>query len=193
MREFVLLSLNGRTSEFDLNDLTFGRIDLVCRAVSSALFVSDHIRRDTNIYVFLNGSDNPPKMISFIGETIKDITPDEKTISRLILAALKKGRSLVLEQEIEVSPGIRVAKKSFEKFVKEKSKENKLFYLSKKGTDIRNLNSFQGLFILGDNLGLPKKTEKLLKNLNAYTISLGPAVLFASHCIILVHNEIDRK
>ena len=115
-------------------------------------------------------------------------------MAKYILSALKMGKDLVLDQEVDVSAGIRIAKKSFEKFIKEKSKEKRLFYLSKKGIDIRDLDSFQdSLFILGDNIGLPKKTEKLLKNLKAQTISLGPVVLFASHCIVLVHNEIDRK
>ena len=39
---------------------------------------------------------------------------------------------------------------------------------------------------------MPKKTEKLLERIGAKKIKLGPKMLFASHCIVIVHNELDR-
>jgi len=46
---------------------------------------------------------------------------------------------------------------------------------------------------LGDFIGIPKNTEKLLKRLDAEKIKLGPVMLMASQCPILVHNELDRR
>lgn len=194
MREFILLALRAKTSDFDLENLSLaGRMDLVCRAISSALFVSDHVRKDTVIHVFLNGPNDPPKLISFFGDSIINIEPDEKSIAKLILFALKKGKNLKLDEEADVLQGIKISKKSFEKFIEEKSTSH-LYYLNKKGKDIREIKFEENsLFILGDNLGIPKNTEKLLKRLKAEKISLGSVMLFASHCIVLVHNEIDRK
>ena len=37
-----------------------------------------------------------------------------------------------------------------------------------------------------------KKTDKFLLRLGAEPISVGPKMLFASQCITLVHNELDR-
>ena len=47
-------------------------------------------------------------------------------------------------------------------------------------------------FIFGDYIGMPRKTEKLLERLGAKKVSLGPQMLFASNCITIVHNELDR-
>ena len=198
MREFILLASRAKTvPNLDLLNLKdAGRIDLVCRAVSSALWTSDHLRKDTIIHVVLNGPNDPPKTISFFGDKLKNIDPDEISIAKFIILALKKGRNLNLNEEIDVSEGIKVSKKSFEKLIKElSSKEDKqLIYLHEKGKDIRKFNFKDNVvFVLGDNLGIHKKTEKFLKNLNAEKISLGPTSLFASHCIVLVQNELDRN
>ena len=42
MTEFILRALKGKTTEFDVNKLPEnGRMDLVCRCVSNALFISN--------------------------------------------------------------------------------------------------------------------------------------------------------
>lgn len=195
MREFLLLALKARTSpNFSLDNLqNAGRMDLVCRAVSNALYISNDLRRDTVIHIAMSGPSNPPKLISFYGETLKGIEPDERTIAKAIQEALKQGKDLKLDQEKDVSPGIKVSKKSFERLVQEKSNDYQLIYLHKKGADIRETEFKDNvLFIFGDNIGLPRKTEKLLENLGAEKINIGPKMLFASHCIIIAHNELDR-
>ena len=195
MREFLLLALKAKTTpNFSLDNLqAAGRMDLVCRAISNALYISNDLRRDTVIHVAMSGPNDPPKLISFYGETLKGIEPDERAIAWAIQEALKKGKDLKLDEEKEVSPGIKIAKKSFERLVKEKSKDYQLIYLHKKGEDIRKTEFEENvLFIFGDHIGLPRKTEKLLENLDAEKINIGPKMLFASHCIIVVHNELDR-
>ncbi len=195
MREFILLASRARTSpDFDLFNLKeAGRMDLVCRAVSSAFFTSDNLRTDTILNVVLNGPDYPPKIITFSGNSLRNIYPDEISIAGYILQALKKGKNLKLNEQIDVTDGVKISKKSFEAQVKEKSSDKKLIYLNDKGEDIRDIELKDDfVFILGDNLGLPKKTEKFLDRLNAKKVKLGSVSLFSSHAIILVHNEFDR-
>ena len=107
---------------------------------------------------------------------------------------MKSGLKLKLHEKINVSAGITIAKEAFETFLKENSQTHQLVYLDSKGKDIRNC-SFQEnvLFIFGDFLGLPKKTEKLLFRLGAEKVSIGPRLLFASHCPVIIHNELDRR
>ncbi|VVB76198.1 tRNA (pseudouridine(54)-N(1))-methyltransferase [Candidatus Tiddalikarchaeum anstoanum] len=186
MREFLLLASKAKTTpDFDVNNLVgAGRMDLVCRVVSNSLCVSNNIRKDTIIHVSLNGARDPPKLLSVYGDKIIGIQPDEKTIGILIRDALSK----------KEKTGITVSKISFEAFLKEKIKTHQLVYLEKSGKDIRT-NSFKKdvLFILGDYAGLPDKTELFLDNLGAERISLGPAMLLASQCVTIIHNELDRK
>ncbi len=206
MREFILLALKAKTTpEFDIDNLPKeGRLDLVCRCIANSIYVSNHVREDTNIHVCLNGgpSELSPKIISFYGSSLRGLEPDERSIALIIKNALKQGASLKLGEELEVIGevrGIKVSKKAFETLIKEKSEENsRIFYLDEKGEDIRKINFKQvkeknSVFILGDYIGLPRNTEKLLKRLGAEKLKLGPVMLFASHCIILVHNELDRR
>jgi len=202
MREFILLALKARTSpDFDLNNMPEeGRIDLVCRTISNALYISEHMREDTVIHVCLNGApaEQSPKIISFRGDLLRGMEWDERNIGKFLQKALETGLKLKLGQDIEVQPGLFVSKKAFETIVREKAeKENKkIIYLDEKGEDIRAFNFKEKedyVFVLGDFIGIPKNTEKLLKRLDAEKIKLGPVMLMASQCPILVHNELDRR
>ena len=196
-KEFILLALKAKTSpDFSLNDLMEeGRMDTVCRTVSNALWISNDLRRDSIIHVCLMGPKDPPKMITFFGSELKGMNPDELTIAKKIKDALGAGMNLKLDESIKVSDGVTVSKKAFETIVKEKYEEGKqLIYLNMKGKDIRGFKfSDNPVFILGDYIGLPKNTEKLIKRLEAEKMNLGPKMLFASHCPIIIHNELDRR
>ena len=95
---------------------------------------------------------------------------------------------------MEVEPGILLHKISFEALVKGLSREMPIYILDKKGEDIRAAE-FVGdcAFIFTDHIPMQKKTLSLLKRLGVRGLSLGPKVLFAAHCITLVHNELDRR
>ena len=67
MREFILRASKTVTNPnyINLNDLPgAGRLDLVCRCVTNALFISNDMRRDTIIHVVLEGPNYPPKTVS---------------------------------------------------------------------------------------------------------------------------------
>ncbi len=193
MRTFILRALKANTDgNFSLDKLKeSGRLDLVCRFISNCLFISNSVRRDTIVKVCLDGSSLPPRAIIFSGEKLKGMEPDERNIAEHIKIALKKAKNLKLNESIDLNKGIKVEKKSFEVLIKE---ADNLIYLHKKGLDIRNFKlKNNSTFVFGDYIGLPRKTEKLLERLNAKKISLGPVMLFASHCPIIIHNELDRN
>ena len=193
MREFILLSLKGPTSEpFKLSNRT--ETGLVCRTVANSLWVSKGIRRDTIVHVVLNGGPIPPRIVTFVSNELPEKIPfDEVGLADLFSKTLKEGRGLALGESREVMLGVSVAKKSFEELVKERSAIAPLYYLHEKGEDVRTLEFAEhAIFVFGDLFGIPKNTEKLLSRLAAGRIKLGPYMLFASHCPILVHNELDR-
>jgi tRNA (pseudouridine54-N1)-methyltransferase len=201
-REFILLALKAPTTpDFDLNNMPKeGRIDLVCRTISNSLYVSMAMRKDTIIHVCLNGAptEQSPKTITFQGEFLEGMEWDERSVAKFLQKALTLGLSLKLGEEKQVQPGLKISKKAFETLIREKSEqENKqLIYLNEKGADIREFifeKEKDVVFILGDFLGIPKNTEKLMKRLEFEKASLGPVMLLASHCPILVHNELDRR
>jgi len=196
MREFLLRALKARTTpDFDLDNLDgAGKMHIVARCISNALWVANGIRQDTIIHVCLEGPTLPPKMISFYGFALKDFAFDEKGIAKYLKYALEKGVDLKLNEEKEVHPGIKVSKKSFEAFVREKSENSYIIYLHKRGKDIREIKFKDNvLFVFGDFIGMPRKTEYLLERLKAEKISLGKVIYHASECITLVQNELDRR
>ncbi|MCD6482662.1 MAG: tRNA (pseudouridine(54)-N(1))-methyltransferase TrmY [Candidatus Aenigmarchaeota archaeon] len=199
IREFIVRARKARTDPFfNLNDLpgSGGRMDLVARCISSALFVSENLRKDTIVHVVLEGPSRPPRIVTFYGETLRKVAPDERNIASHIKIALEKGLNLKTGEEIDVSPGIKISKKSWESLIKEKQNECKLFYLHSKGERIGNidLEKYDHVcFILGDHKGMPKKSEQLLKKLNVERISLGRVTYFASHSITIAHYELDKR
>jgi len=107
--------------------------------------------------------------------------------------ALKAGEGLLLHQERESRRGVFVAKRSFESLVRQQAATGPMFVLQKRARDIRELEfSNTSTFVFSDHLSMPKKTDKFLLRLGAEPISVGPKMLFASQCITLVHNELDR-
>ena len=142
MREFLLRALKARTTpDFSIDNLEeAGKMHIVARCISNALWVAKGIREDTIMHVNLEGPKLPPKTISFYGEKMrgmKGFAFDEKGIAQFIKLALEKGQDLKLNEDLEVYQGIIVSKKSFESIVKEKSQYMQLIYLHKRGQDIR--------------------------------------------------------
>lgn len=194
MREFILRARTAKTGDFDVSDLpSAGRMDIVCNSVSNALNIANKLRKDTVMHVVLEGSPEPPKIASFHGDSITGMLWDEKSIGLTIKKALLKTKGQ--SGKIKISDGLFVEKKSFEALVKEKFSEGKqVVYLHQKGKDIREAELKKDIvFVFGDYIGMPKATESLLDRLGAERVSLGPEMLFAAHCIILVHNELDRR
>jgi tRNA (pseudouridine54-N1)-methyltransferase len=199
MRVFIVRCHVARsTPDFSLDALgePAGRIDLACRCISSALWISRDIRRDTVVLCVLEGPKDPPKVVGFDGRHIKGLEPGERSIAAAIQKALQKGKSLGMGERADAAPGVSVAKQSFESLVRELlGKGFPIYYLQPAGEDVRHARLPAGnvAFILADHVGMPRRSEKLLARLGVAPVSLGPVELLASHCIVLVHNELDRR
>ncbi|HQF89405.1 MAG TPA: tRNA (pseudouridine(54)-N(1))-methyltransferase TrmY [Methanofastidiosum sp.] len=187
---FILKASKAKTSkDFLLNDMPGdgGRMDIVARCVNSSFFLSHGLRNDTEFIVTFEGEPNPPVTLRFKGDRLKYMGPDERCIGGLIKKALEN----VTEEEKESTPGIFASKKGFLEVLKEADSD--IVYLHEDGDDIQTqtFSSDKVYFVLGDNLGLSEEDESLLEN--AKRISISPMVLHADHCIIIVHNVLDRK
>jgi tRNA (pseudouridine54-N1)-methyltransferase len=65
--------------------------------------------------------------------------------------------------------------------------------MDRKGAPLRGKTlAGNACFILTDHLPMPKNSLKGLERLGAAKLSLGPKMLFASQCILLIHNELDH-
>jgi tRNA (pseudouridine54-N1)-methyltransferase len=192
MREFIIVGHKAITSgEFPLNDMpgSAGRIDILARCVTSAFFTSFNVRRDTRIILVLLGEPDPPKVLRFEGPELLYLNPDERSAGSLIKKALSIG---VRDNQLMSTPGVYVARGGLKDVLSTINVPNAI-YLHESGEDIRDvdLNCKHVISILGDHLGLTEEEEALIHN--ARRVSLGPITLHADHCIILIHNELDRR
>ncbi len=215
MREFIVVGHKAATDgQFSLNDLpgSAGRMDIMCRCVNSALFLSHDLRRDVVIYLVLLGEPEPPKIVKFIGQDVRYLNPDERSSGSLIKKALELKARIRWK---ESTPGVWVRQGDLEELLSELitrpmqgdeddesnegdvGSENRLYYLHEDGTDIRdgiggNLPQ-RATFILGDHVGMTPDEEQKIIDAGAQSLNVGPLSLHADHCIILVNNEFDRK
>ncbi|MDR1954816.1 MAG: tRNA (pseudouridine(54)-N(1))-methyltransferase TrmY [Candidatus Methanoplasma sp.] len=193
MRYFVIVGHKAvTTGDFRLDDIAggAGRLDILVRCVNSAFFLSHEIRRDTELFLVLQGGCDAPKTVRFAGDELRYLNPDERSTSSLIRNALLKK---VDNKEIRSSPGIYVSRSSFENVIAALSERGKLIYLKEDGTDVRDCILPQDpVFVISDNTDLTEEEELFLLRHDPEKISVGPFSLHADHCMILVHNEIDR-
>lgn len=189
MRTFVLFSRKARTdSNFKLNDLiSAGRMDLVCRCITSALWLSHNVRENVRIFVVLNGPPKPPVTICFHGSKLSKIYVDERTNAKII----KKLLSLKFDKEWLEINAIKIARKSFQEVLSELNGKN--YVLHEKGEFIENVKIENNpVFILGDNIGLPKNEERFALR-NGIKISLGKNIYLASSCIAIINWICDKN
>ena len=84
---------------FTLDGLVSGRVDLVCRCITSSLFISYGTRRNVLFKATLiapkpppPGRAPPPVTVSIDGATVRSLSPDERGVAALLYRRLT-GRS----------------------------------------------------------------------------------------------------
>jgi tRNA (pseudouridine54-N1)-methyltransferase len=189
MRTFILYSRKARTdNKFRIEKLIeAGRMDLVCRCITSALWLSHKARDDTNFFVVLNGPPKPPVTIWFDGSKLIKVYVDEKTNARWIkkLLTLKFGKDWL---EVE---GTKISRKSLQDLIKEL--DGNVYVLHEKGKPIQDMEIKENpIFIMGDQIGLPDKDEKFALR-NGEKVSLGKDVYLVSNCIASLNWICDSR
>jgi hypothetical protein len=85
-RRFIV-PLHRAAPDFDLGDLTAGRVDVGCRCASAAFFRSQSLRHNTELRLCFGGGEERTLCLS--GGLIRNLTPDEKCISSRMRGALQ--------------------------------------------------------------------------------------------------------
>ena len=195
MRYFVIIGHKAATTgSFKLDDIAggAGRLDILVRCVNSAFFLSHNLRKDVEAYLVCQGGEDAPKTVVFKGEELRYLNPDERSTSSLIRNALLKpvGKG----EEVRSSPGVYVTRMSFGDVLKRLSEKGRMVYLKENGTDCREYEfPDDPVFVLGDNQDPTPEEEAALLSYKPDRICIGPLSLHADHCMIVVHNEMDRR
>jgi tRNA (pseudouridine54-N1)-methyltransferase len=195
MRTFILRARKGST-RYDKIRAQVGaneHFEVVLHSIMNAFFVASSFRQDVEFYLVLDSAEDFPKTIylnSAQGLSLEGF--HESAILKLLEETLKNAHRLSLGDELEVAKGVKILGFGFEKLVAQLITHRPLFLLEPKGQSIRAFNLPENpVFILSDHLAMPKKNIQSLKRRGLQTISLGPRMLFASQCVVLLNHELD--
>ncbi len=180
MREFILYSRTGRTDPRFNNLREAGRLDVVYQSILMALFRSHALRKDVVFHAMLGGPPAPPLELVVDGEKLRDVRTDERTWEDILRKVLS-GRA---------HPGIHIKKNSLQQLVREK---NNIFVLEESGESIRTIDlGTDPVFVLGDQVGLPKKDEEFVLRYGK-KVSIGEKAYLASACICIINYILDLR
>ncbi|MHA2056526.1 MAG: hypothetical protein ACW979_02735 [Candidatus Thorarchaeota archaeon] len=87
-----------------------------CRCVNVGLFVSGDLRRDVIVSLAL-GAEDDLKIVSFPGNSLKRVSPDERSISFFLLKAIEKVQDLELGKSFTMDNGIELVRASLDELV----------------------------------------------------------------------------
>jgi len=188
MRRFVVLGHEAWTTpDFNLNDLpgSAGRMDVLCRAIGAAFFLSHGLRHDVELILLLQDK----VQIRLVGDRVRRLNPDERSTAAILKHALER----LAEDEVESSPGVFVRAGDLPSIL------DRLYQvgahpvvLHEEGTPIETFDiPTEPAFFLSDHLDFSESDERTLADVPR--VSLGRQALHTSQCITIVHHLLDQK
>lgn len=199
-RRFVIIGQKATASpDFSLLDLpgTSGRLDVLLRCLRSALLVSHGLRRDTIVYLVLQGGPHAPRVLRIDGSEIRFVRPDERALALLVQKAL--GRATAAPEPsafLPIRPGLALASGGIEAVIADLgASAGSSYVLEEDARDVRDveLACEDVVVFVGDNHGFDEATRARLDGLGARPIGVGPISLHADDAITIVCNEMDRR
>ena len=185
-RNFVIIGHRAHTAaDWKLDDLCggAGRLDVLVRCVTASLWKSHGIRKESDVWLILNGPPNAPITVHFSGKNIRYLNPDERSTAALIRNGLIKFKKE--KGAMETSPGLTMERIGLRDVLK---KLPKPVLLSESGKDeIGEAKTF----ILGDDKDPTDEEMLVLADLPA--INLGRKSLLSYACVTLIHHHLDSE
>ena len=167
----------------------------LAQVITNTLFISKGHRRDTDLTLVLEGSADYAKALTFSGAALGSISDQSETgLLELIAGCLQSAMKLGKEKSMQADEGIQIQSIGFERLAKARLSSLPVYLMDKKGTDIRDVPLMpESVFLLTDHIPMPPKHGKSLVRQGVKPISLGPVMLHASQCVVLIQNEFDRR
>lgn len=195
MRRFAIIGQRAMSKgTLPLNDLAggAGRMDVLIRGLMASLLTSHDIRRDTECVLHLCGGPGPSRRIKFVGEEIKGMHADERSVAGLIAKVIREPLPPI-GHWIERQHGIYDSGGTINNTLGEWNNEKTILlnadaptlWSSTTGTKPSTLNSIG--FLLGDDQSIPDiQFDHLTER------SLGDEWLQGSAAISICHFILDR-
>ena len=191
MRQFLIVGHDAPTTpDFSLDDLAggAGRLDVLCRCVNSAFFLSHSIRDDVRVHLVLGDEFT----VRFEGSDLHRLNPDERSTAALIRTALEYREDAIGHMPAESTPGVSIRRMGFEATLEDVAGDATVVELHEDGDPVADVEPpTNPLFVLSDHHDFTEREASLLADAADERVRLGPEVLHADHAITVAHNYLD--
>lgn len=193
MRQFLVVGHDAPTEpDFSLDDIAggAGRLDVLCRCVNSAFFLSHDLREDVKVHLVLSDE----YTVSFDGASLRRLNPDERSTAALIKGALEEKREAIGHQPVETSPGVSLYRMGVEATFERVSRDATVVQLHEEGEPLVDAEPpVDPLFVLSDHHDFAERERELLAENADRRVRVGPELLHADHTITVAHNYLDTE
>jgi len=191
MRQFVVVGHDAPTTpDFSLDDIAggAGRLDVLCRCVSAALFLSHDVRRDVRVHLVLGDEFT----VTFDGASVRRVNPDERSTAALIRGALEERREAVGHEPVETSPGVSLYRMGFAATLDRLATDGTVVALHEDGDPVVDRPvPTDPVFVLSDHREFTEGEADRLAEVADERVRLGPEAIHANHAITVAHNYLD--
>ncbi|QIO24096.1 tRNA (pseudouridine(54)-N(1))-methyltransferase TrmY [Haloarcula sp. JP-L23] len=191
MRQFVVVGHDAPTTpDFSLDDLAgaAGRLDVLCRCVNSAFFLSHDIREDVRAHLVLADE----YTVTFEGSDLRRLNPDERSTAALVRNALEEREEAIGHIPVETSPGVSLTRRGFKATLDDVARDGTVVQLHEDGDPVVDVETpTDPVFVLSDHHDFAASEAGLLAEAADERVSLGPERLHADHAITVAHNYLD--
>jgi Uncharacterized conserved protein len=190
MRQFIVLGHNApTTADFSLDDLPgAGRLDVLCRCVGTAVFLSHGIRDEVRVHLVLADE----YTLRFDSDSLRRLYPDERTIAARIRDSLDQREDAIGHQPAEVSPGMELYRLGFAATLDNVVGDGTLTQLHVEGTPLSEASPpSDPVFVLSDHEDFTDSEAALLADRADRRLRVSPKTLHADQTITVAHNWLD--
>ena len=191
MRQFVVIGHDAPTTpDFSLDDLAgaAGRLDVLCRCVTSAFFLSHAIREDVRVHLVLADE----YTVTFDGSELRRLNPDERSTAALVRNALEEREEAIGHVPVETSPGVSLTRRGFEATLDDVARDGTVVQLHEDGDPVVDVAPpTDPVFVLSDHHDFGTDEAARIEAHAERRLSLGPEPLHADHAITVAHNYLD--
>ena len=197
MRQFVVVGHDVPTEPdaISLSDVPgAGRLDLLCRCVSTGVFLSHGIREDARVHLVCADE----LVVTFDAATLRHLHPDERNVAARVRDALAAREDAIGHMPADVSPGVELRRMGLEatldRLVGEggHGPDGTLVRLHEAGDPLVDAEPPDDpVFVLSDHHDLTPAEADVVGARTERRLRVGPELLHADHAITVVHNWLD--
>jgi tRNA (pseudouridine54-N1)-methyltransferase len=174
--------------DFSLDDIAggAGRLDVLCRCVNSAFFLSYDIREEVCVRLVLQDEFT----VRFDGRELRRLNPDERSTAALVRGALEVREDAIGHMPAEASPGVSIRRMGLAETLD--AVDGTLVQFHEDGDPVVDVDPPTGpVFVLSDHHDFWEREVSLLAERADRRVRFGPERLHADHAITVAHNHLD--